>query len=1441
MRKLLTCSPTALWVLLLAVAWTAAPSATWAACGTQCGLGCPSTCYATSTSTNPSCTLSVGGVQTTCASITGSRLSTCEDACPAGYSVAAVRTNIPQCQLGYQGLQTDCAKLTGQAFTTCQDRCPDGYFPSSVRTGVFECQARYGGIQTTCSPVAGASLDTCLDSCPAGYYPASISSDANTCGTPYSGFRTHCQKVSGTALTTCEDACPSGYVPVSTSDFSNSCGGRYHNIQTQCAAVSGTSLNICGTACPDGYYTQSTRTNVSQCSVRYQGIQTVCAKNGPQASPCDATCPAGQYVSGTVADSTCIGGIRTQCSNVAGASLRTCEDKCPDGYYTSSLFEGIPQCGLRYNGIQIQCSKVAGTELSTCEDSCPAGFYDAAIHGNIPQCGGRYQQIQTVCRNVQGNLLRTCEDGCPANYYPSAVNTNVPDCAIRRGGLQVECSLVNGPDLTTCGTACPPNYYPGDVSTNFRCGSLFLNEQTACSKTKPQGPEPSILVQPKSVTITSGTFAQLTVTAAGQIPLSYQWFTGTSGDRSNPIRNATGTSVSVNPKTTTSYWVLVSNSHGEALSDTATVTVTPACIAPQITGQPRPAQVTAGSPATLSVTATGTSLSYTWYQGNAPSTASPVPGGTSTSITVTPDATTGYWVRVANACGSANSVTAVVTVVPPCVPPSITGQPRPATISAGGSAVLSVAASGTSPSYQWYEGANGDTSHPVPGGTSASVSVSPSQTTSYWVRATNACGSEDSVTATVTVTAACVPPSVTAQPQPASIIAGQTATLTVAVDGSSPAYQWYEGASGDVSRPVSGGNSPSLAISPTVSTRYWVRAFNACGSADSDAAAVTVSPACVPPSITAQPSAVAITAGQRATLTVATTGTSLSYQWYEGPAADTSRPVPGGNGPSVTVTPDVTTSYWARVSNDCGSVDSGTASVTVSPACIQPSITGQPQPVTINSGQTATLAVTAGGTSLSYQWYQGLSGDISNPVPGGAGSTLAVSPSANTFYWVRMSNDCGSADSDNALVTVTPTCVAPAIAQSPSSVILDAGQSATLSVVASGSSPQLQWYRGSSGDTSNPIPGAVGSSLVVSPSSTTSYWVRATNGCGTADSGTATVTVSPTCVPPGIGVQPQSATVTAGQPATLSVVATGTSPAYQWYEGALGDTSHPLAGGTGPSVVVTPSVTTSYWVLVSNACGSTTSVPVTVTVVPACMPPGISAQPQSVSITAGQVATLSVEAFGTAPGFQWYQGFSGDTSSPVPGGTGSAIVVSPSSTTSYWARVFNDCGFADSDTATVAVQSAGCGPDGASCGGDGHHTCQAGQCVCSDCSSGVCCGATGNSFCDGQPHFDPNTGYSGICASSLADCSSANDFDGSNAIYHDGDILACVKFDGVYGWTPRRPSPRCQEVSPVCGFVCSTHYGSGAGFQCDQNGNWDQNPPLPYCNGGVLPDGYSCP
>jgi len=85
------------------------------------------------------------------------------------------------------------------------------------------------------------------------------------------------------------------------------------------------------------------------------------------------------------------------------------------------------------------------------------------------------------------------------------------------------------------------------------------------------------------------------------------------------------------------------------------------------------------------------------------------------------------------------------------------------------------------------------------------------------------------------------PPVITTQPASTTIASGQTATLNVAAGGTAPlAYQWYQGASGNISTPVGTNSSTYMTPALTSTTSYWVLVTNPYGSVNSSTAVVTV-------------------------------------------------------------------------------------------------------------------------------------------------------------------------------------------------------------------------------------------------------------------------------------------------------------------------------------------------------------------------------------------------------------------------------------------------------------------------------------------------------------------------------------------------------------------------------------------------------------------------
>jgi hypothetical protein len=462
-------------------------------------------------------------------------------------------------------------------------------------------------------------------------------------------------------------------------------------------------------------------------------------------------------------------------------------------------------------------------------------------------------------------------------------------------------------------------------------------------------------------------------------------------------------------------WTPGSPAPGGTITNPGDPSSKPAVAAPTITTQPASQTVTAGANVTFSVVASGTApLSYQWAKNGAN-----VAGATSATLTLNNVATSAagsYTVVVSNSGGSITSSAATLTVNPAIVAPSITTQPASQTVTAGANVTFSVVASGTAPlSYQWAKnGAN------IAGATSASLTlnaVATSAAGSYTVVVSNSGGSVTSSAATLTVNPAIVAPSITTQPASQTVTAGANVTFSVVASGTAPlSYQWAKNGAN-----ISGATSATLTLNNVATSAagsYTVVVSNSGGSVTSSAATLTVNPAIVAPSITTQPASQTVTAGANVTFSVVASGTApLSYQWRKDGAN-----IAGATSASLTLNAVPTSaagSYTVVVSNSGGSVTSATATLTVNPAVVAPSITTQPVSQTVTAGANVTFMVVASGTTpMSYQWQKN-GANIAGAT--GASLVLTAVTSANAgSYTVIVSNSAGSATSSAATLTVNP-------------------------------------------------------------------------------------------------------------------------------------------------------------------------------------------------------------------------------------------------------------------------------------------------------------------------------------------------------------------------------------------------------------------------------------
>ena len=514
------------------------------------------------------------------------------------------------------------------------------------------------------------------------------------------------------------------------------------------------------------------------------------------------------------------------------------------------------------------------------------------------------------------------------------------------------------------------------------------------------------------------------------------------------------------------------------------------------------------------------------------------------------------------------------------------------------------------------------------------------------------------------------------QPVNQSVVIGQTATFSVVATGAGTlTYQWKKSGTA-----ITGATAASYTTPATVNSdngaQFTVVVTDSNGSLTSNPATLTVTASAVAPSITSQPANQTVTAGQTATFSVTATGTSpLTYQWNKNGAV-----ISGASSASyttpATAASDNNAQFTVTVTNSVSKVTSSAATLTVN---LPPAISTQPASQTVAVGQTATFSVVATGTgTLTYQWKK--NGTTMSGATSASYTTAATVASDNgASFNVTVTDIAGNVTSNAATLTVNAP---PSITAQPANQTVNAGQTATFTVTAAGTGTlTYQWKKGGTA-----IGGATAASYTTpataSSDSGAQFTVTVTNSFGNVTSNAATLTVN---IPPTISAQPASQTVAVGQTATFSVTATGTGTlTYQWKKNGTAISGATSASYTTPATVSSDNGAT-FTVTIASSTGNVTSSAATLTV---NTPPSITAQPANTTVIAGQTATFSVTAAGTAPlTYQWKMNgtaISGATSSSYT----TAATTTGNSSEQFSVTVTNSSGNITSNPVTLTVNAA---------------------------------------------------------------------------------------------------------------------------------------------------------
>lgn len=525
--------------------------------------------------------------------------------------------------------------------------------------------------------------------------------------------------------------------------------------------------------------------------------------------------------------------------------------------------------------------------------------------------------------------------------------------------------------------------------------------------------------------------------------------------------------------------------------------------------------------------------------------------------------------------------------------------------------------------------------------TGSSLTVNPSATTSYVVTGTtNNC----STTRTVTVT---VNPSPTANAGPdVTICSGQTTPLS---GSGGVSCLWAP------SNLVTVANSFNTTAIPQSTQTYVLLVTDANGCSNSDQVTVTVNPL---PAVNAGPD-VQICAGGNVQLQ-ASGATGYSWSPSTGLSCVTcANPVAS---PSVTTTYIVT----GTDANSCNNTD--TIVVTVNQI---PVANAGPDVTVCNNGSVTLTA--SGGTT--YTWLP----NNSTLSCSSCQQTIAT-PTVNTTYTVIAANgSCTSTDSVN--VTMSSIITTTVVVTPPTCNGSCDGQA---QVNIQGGQPNYT-FSWSSGHNTNPVSGLCAGTYTVT--------VTDANGCTAVDSA---VIVDPTVVTAAPAASPS--TICIGQSSTLTgnpAGGTGSGYTFTWGPASAAGT---LSCTSCASPVASPTVTTTYNVVATDANGCQ-SAPQTVTVT--VNPPLGVNMSGTASICAGNTTPLGVYATGGNGGpynYVWAP------ASTLSCSTCQNPNATPNGTTTYTVTVTDNCGTPlVIDSVTVSVlpplnvsfvvdNAAGCAP-----------------------------------------------------------------------------------------------------------------------------------------------------
>jgi hypothetical protein len=437
-----------------------------------------------------------------------------------------------------------------------------------------------------------------------------------------------------------------------------------------------------------------------------------------------------------------------------------------------------------------------------------------------------------------------------------------------------------------------------------------------------------------------------------------------------------------------------------------------------------------------------------------------------------------------------------------------------------------------------------------------------------------------------------VAPTVSSQPANQTVLEGATASFAVTAAGTAPlSYQWKKGGTAIPGAASATYTTPATTLADS-GTSFTVTVTNTAGSITSNAATLTVHPNPAITAFSANPTT--ITAGTSATLSFTFTGGTGTVDHGVGTVT---------SGTPVTVTPATTTTYTLTVDNGFGTIRTASATVTVAPVPVTPSITAPGTVTATNGGLTASVTAQAG---MTYAWT------ITNGTITAGATTPQVTFTAGavgtTTLTCTATNAAGaSAPAGTFTVTVVAAPTITSFTASSTSPLY--GGTVTLTPVFSNGNGVIDHSIAASAVTGTAYP-------TPALTTATTYTLTVTNAAG--DTATRQVVVTPQTVLVA-AISPASPTVTVNDAVAFSSSVSGAvNTGITWT--ASSGTISATGAWTAPAAAGTATITAT------SVADATKSASTTVTVAPAPVTPTITAPAAVTTAKTGLTASVSPQA-----------------------------------------------------------------------------------------------------------------------------------------------------------------------------------------------------------------------